>query len=518
MNKTTLPASDHESTGAWIYSTRGTAFRLFVTCWLVYAMHFATNIVREIYPAMSMGEHFSFRLDEYANLHPDIFEKPGYGWHINNNPGVSMIAAVPYAIASPVINRISGAVQARRERQTEPPAYDSPWPQAREFYRRAWQRGLDVKFGLAAMVTQIFCMAPISALGVVAMFFGLRRIFPGDERALWLSLLYGFGTPVFFRTGYLNHNMVMGHVIFLGFLAMWDRRRSSGSRHFIGGLAGGAAYLLDNSGVIMLLCLFVYALAQSWLGTDDRARRLTETVRAGFFYFLGTLGPVCLLWFYQWRSFGHPFYPAQHWMPKVRWIEMGYQGLTMPSPDLLIALLVDYRYGLFVTCPLFLLAFLVFRISRNDGLQNLELYSMFVFFGALLLFCSGVHYARLQYNTGIRYLAPIFPFLFIPAAMVLERLPKRPAYLIAVMSVFLAWCMAMERDVERGLGVLDPVLQVFIGGFRLPALTTISRMEQQFGKFTQAGVSPLPLFLAMALVLWGIWSPFWFRKQRSSSE
>ena len=42
--------------------------RIFLTCWLVYTLHFASNIVREIYPALSIGDHFSFRADEYAHL------------------------------------------------------------------------------------------------------------------------------------------------------------------------------------------------------------------------------------------------------------------------------------------------------------------------------------------------------------------------------------------------------------------------------------------------------------------
>src|SRR6476646_3022265 len=88
----------------WRFSTRGLAFRVFFTCWLIYALHWATDIVREIYPAMALGDHFSFRVDEYGGLHPDLFEKPGYGWHIGNNPGVSMFAAVPYALARPLID------------------------------------------------------------------------------------------------------------------------------------------------------------------------------------------------------------------------------------------------------------------------------------------------------------------------------------------------------------------------------------------------------------------------------
>ena len=124
--------------------------RLFLTCWLVFVVHFASNTVREIYLALAIGDHLSFRVDEYAGMHPDLFEKPGYGWHIGANPGASMLAAIPYAAARPVIDR--AVARANRNRSnSEPPAYNSPWPMAREFYREAWRRGYDVKFGLAAL-------------------------------------------------------------------------------------------------------------------------------------------------------------------------------------------------------------------------------------------------------------------------------------------------------------------------------------------------------------------------------
>jgi hypothetical protein len=48
----------------WIYPVRGLAVRLFVSCWLVYALHVSTNTVREIYLALSIGDRFSFRVDE----------------------------------------------------------------------------------------------------------------------------------------------------------------------------------------------------------------------------------------------------------------------------------------------------------------------------------------------------------------------------------------------------------------------------------------------------------------------
>jgi len=490
----------------WRYTPRSLAWRIFFTCWLIFSLHLATNTVREIYLALAIGDRLSFQVDEYARIHPDLFEKPGYGWHIGANPGASMLAAIPYALLRPVTDRIVNRVNQSRV-GTEPPQYDSPWPMARAFFQESWRRGFDVKFGLAAVIMQTLCMAPLSAAGVVAMFFLLRRIFQSDRTACWLALLYAFGTPIFFRAGFINHNMLLGHFAFMGFLAMWNPgqnpRWTQSTRCFLGGLAGGGALLLDYSGVPVLLVLFFYAIARAWTGGGTGI-----AIRSGAWYVLGTLGPVFLLWFYQWSSFGHPFYPGQHWMPPVQWIESGYQGMTAPQAELLGSLLFDYRYGLFATCPLFLLT-LISPFLNRGARRVIPVYELAVLLGiplSLWLFCGGISYTRLQFSTGLRYLAPVLPFLFVPAAVTLMRLPLRLAYLLGVVSVALAWCMAMYRDVERGLGVLEPVLQVFLGGFQLPVLTVLSRMGPSYGNYFSRGVSPLPLFFLIASILYCVWS------------
>ncbi len=492
----------------WKFSTSGIAIRLFITCWLIYSLHFSTNIVREIYPALALGDHFSFRVDEYANMHPDLFEKEGYGWHIGNNPGASMVAAIPYALARPIIDRLVERVMLQRKAsgKTEPPSYNSPWPMAREFFNESWRRGFDIKFGLAAFVMQAFCMAPLSALGVVVMFYLLRLIFLSDRKAFWLAILYAFGTPVFFRTGFLNHNMMLGHLIFMGFVTIWNPagkiQWSKQKRYFLGGLSGGAAFLFDNSGVILLLGLFIYGVIKCL-----KEESLPNTVRLGIWYVAGTLGPVGLLWFYQWKSFGNPFLPGQHYMPPVEWIDIGYQGFSWPQWEILRLLAIDYRYGIFTSAPLYLLA-LVSPVSNRKGparIPHIEFWAMIVFCLVLWLFFGGVQYTRLQFNTGIRYLAPLFPFLFVLSAQVLDRLPRLVVYLISIFCITESWCLSMYRDVERGLGLLDPIAHVFMGGFQLPALTTLSRMGGQYGEYFSVGVSPLPLFALLAAVLFGIW-------------
>lgn len=493
----------------WRFPTRGLAVRLFLTCWLVYAMHWATDIVREIYPAVALGDHFSFRVDEYGGLHPDLFNKPGYGWHIGNNPGVSILAAIPYALARPLIDPIVARSLEKRAASglTEPPTFDTPRPNARIFYAEAWRRGLDVKLGLAAFVMHFLFMAPISALAVVSVFYALRHIFKSDRTAVWLALLYAFGTPVFFRTGFLNHNLMLGHIVFWGFLAVWNpgdnERWSTRTRYLIAGLCGGTAVLFDYSGGVFLLALFAYVLAKAYKRFGH-----VGAVRAGATYVVGSIPPVLLLWFYQWRAFGNPFLPGQHWMPPVKYIERGYQGFSLPMPDLLGTLLFNHHFGLFVCAPLLMLALACPRVNRGIARQlpKLEEWFLLGLFVALWVFFSANNYTRLQANTGIRYMTPILPFLFVPAAITLMRLRPRVIYAIAVFSVTISWALAMYRGVLGPLGLGEPLVRLFTGGFTLPVLTTLSHTSGQYGDFWAKGVSPLPLFALAAAVLWGIWS------------
>jgi hypothetical protein len=87
----------------------------------------------------------------------------------------------------------------------------------------------------------------------------------------------------------------------------------------------------------------------------------------------------------------------------------------------------------------------------------------------------------------------------------LVRLPRMLVLFIGLFSIAQGWALAMHRDVERGLGILDPILRVFCGGFKLPALTTASRIGGHHTEFFPHGPSPLPLFVLTAGILCIIW-------------
>lgn len=473
-------------------TTRATCIRIFLTCWLVYMLHFATNTVREVYLALAIGDHFSYRVDEYGGMHDDLFETPGRGWHIGNNPGASMLAAIPYAAAAPAINAIAERVNRQRAISgAKPPEYHSVWPRAREFFAEAWRRGYDVKFGLGAWVMHAFCMAPFSAAAVVVMFLVLLRLTGGQQVSLWLALLYAFGTPVFFRTGFLNQNMLLGHFALAGFALLWfgESRRSSA----LAGLAAGMGVLCDYSGLAPAAVLALYCLLK-------QPRHLV-------WFAAGAIPPVLLLWQYQYASFGNPFLPGQHYMPPVEFIDRGYQGVSGPQAELAYMLVLDHRFGLFTSSPLLLLALAAPWVKRL-GLPRRELWVALLGAASVWALFMTVNYTRLQFNTGIRYMAPAIPFLFLPAALVLRRMFESRAgamagYAIAVAAVTLSWCLAMYRDVERGLGLGEPVLRVFTSGFMLPALNTLGRISG--GELGAVNPSPLPLFALSAAMLYGIW-------------
>jgi hypothetical protein len=363
---------------------------------------------------------------------------------------------------------------------------------------------------------QSLAMAVVCALGAIVMFLLLDGWLGQRRVALWLALLYAFGTPAFLRAGFLNHNMMLATVGLSGFAVLWDRwnwqRVSLPGRFLLAGVCGGVALLLDYSGVILLAGLWLYGVWTFGL----RAAFARSTWRLHARYALGALGPVLLLWFYQWRSFGHPFLPPQHWMPPEAYFELGYLGFAAPNLEIMRLLAIDYRFGLFVTCPLFVLALLA-PIANRSGTVRLpwrELAACLTFAAAFFVFFSGVHHTRWQFNTGIRYLAPAFPFLFMACAVVLLRLPNFAAWMLGVLSVGYAWMMAMSRDVsggkvdltdpDLGRGVLDPVLTVLTQGPQLPVLTTLSRMEA-YGPLSV--LRPWHVYILLAIAITLVWKP-----------
>lgn len=480
------------------------ALRLFFTVFLIYAAHFASNVVRETYLAMSLGERMSVRVDEYVGLHPDLFEIPGRGAYINNNPGASMLAALPYAVARPVIDAV---LRLRPELARPKPAarYNDPRPNRNRFMNEARARGLDIKLALAAASMQVGLMAPLGGLAAVVMFFFLRSRLRDERVALWLALLYAFGTPIFFRSAFLNQNLLVAHCVLFGFVLMAAAGSATGSsvrpseKMLVGvGALAATAVLIDYSGAPVFLAFGVWALGEGW--TRGGA---PMALRTGTWFALGAAVPLAILLGYQWAAFGNPLSPAQRYMPATKYSVHGWNGLSAPTIELLWRNLIDSRYGLFAFCPM-LVAAIAAPFVKTDFWTpgRRELAFIFGASAAIYLFNSGNQFALLQWNTGVRYMVPTVPLLFIALVPVLLRSPRWLSWTLIIPTLVISWSVAMARE-----GVPGSLGRIFGSGLELPWLTVLEKTAGAYAPFLEGRASPLPIFALLAVILWFIWRP-----------
>jgi hypothetical protein len=423
-------------------------WRIFLVAWVVYSAHFATNVVREHYPAFSIAERGTFQLDEYQGFHSDIFVHRNGHSYINNQVFVSTLAAVPLWVFDPVLD----ALEARSKRQIEQRGvtgadYRTDKPMRVAFFRLVKERGLDLRFGAATAITTIFFMAPITAWFLVY-FYGVLRARGVSERdASGLALLLGFGTPLFFRTTGLNHNLFVMYFTFVGFVLL-SKTDPSGAltlrRRLLAGLAAGLTVTTDYIGVVIAPVLYFYFLLAR-LRTAPFATAFRESLAL----IVGSVPAAAFLLFSQWAMFGNPFLPAQHWMPAGNeYATQGLGGMTWPQVDLLLENLFHPGFGLFVWGPLLLLALVPVRWydSRSLVFARDERRFLAALSVAILVFCSANQFARLQWNSGFRYLVPLVPFMVLALSDHWLRFSKTTRLAITVLVVAHSWVLTVFRE------------------------------------------------------------------------
>ncbi|MBK7594809.1 MAG: hypothetical protein IPJ11_06100 [Gemmatimonadetes bacterium] len=471
-----------------------TAVRLFLTVWLVYAAFATTNVVRETYLAVSLGERLSVRVDPYLGLHPDLFEIPGRGSYINSNPGASLVGAIPYAVARPLIAGLF-ALRPELGAPKPPTAYNDPRPNRTNFMNEMRARGLDVRLALAALVTQVGLMAPLGALAAVVLFRYLGARYRDERLALWMALLYALGTPIFFRSAFLNQNALLAHLVLGAWVVLtWPTNgeppRSRRGPWALAGLLLGAGLLMDYSAAPLALVFGGWALMEGWQRNGPRG-----AVELGGACVAGAIGPVLLLLGYQWLAFGSPWFPAQRYMPATDFSVRGWNGVTLPDPELLWRNLLDLRYGLFAFCPLLavgLAAPFVRRVAADPDRREQAVALIAV--GALLLFSAANQFSNLQWNTGVRYLVPAGPLLFLLVVPVLRALPRWAAIGLVVPTLIISVAVSMMRE-----GVAPSLALLFTVGPTLPVLLTLQKTAAAYAPALAGGVQPFGVLAILGL-------------------
>ncbi|MBI3484113.1 MAG: hypothetical protein HY012_03040 [Acidobacteria bacterium] len=484
-------------------SARGIQVRLFLTCWIVYALHFTPFVTREAFLMMSVAEHGTARVDEYAGMHSDLVTFPGRGTYMTNNPGASLAAALPYWLAQPVMNRIAPVRPPKPGEKVMAETKEERLNRIR-FFRLARQRGLDLRLGAAASFAAVFFMAPLAALSAVLMWRLFVHLGYSQKMSLWLALLYAFGTPVFLRAGSLSLNLLVALLTLAALVLLWwpagtrpewERWRIIGA-----GFLGGYAVLTDYSGVVPAAALGLYAFA-----LQVKKKTLWPGFRYSLWYLAGAVAPVAFLLYWQWLSYGDPWLPAQFHMPKeiFKGLYATERGVGWPMPMILWGLLFDPTYGLLVYAPVLTLALYhpVLAWRGQSRLPKHVTIFCWVFSAAMWLFLSCIYYTiRFQWIEGTRYIIPVVPFLVLLAAEVLARAPRAVAWTLAVLAAVESWTLAMVREHP-----VESFSRVFLKGPELPWLTTLIKTAPQYAPQLAEGASPFGLFLATGLLLWVIW-------------
>jgi len=456
--------------------------RLFLTCWLVYSVFWTPFIVREHFPAMSLAENGTFDVSRYYGWSDDIFRGPRGGAYINNNPGASLAAAIPLAVLRPWFKRYDYA-----------PPLDTSHITTGPLLRRAAAEGRARYFMLIAFATVVLVMAPMSAFAVA--FFGLRIRQTGvsTRSAVLVAALCAFGTPVFYRTEYLNHNMMVASVGLVALLLLWDpHRRPLPPRNvWTAGALAGFAVLCDFSALVLAAVVAFYIY---WRVGDGQQSRLAMLAR----YAAAAAPFAAALLLYQAMAFGNFLRPSQHYMEPTAPTAHGYRGFDWPSPSLLWANFFDPRFGLFVYCPILGLGLASWWLRRvPHPIPRREQSLILLYFGGMVLFCAANQYSWLQPSTGFRYLIPIVPCLLLLTAHALQAVPRAVAGTLGVASVLLSWAMASWRYNRPG-EALDAVLK---SGFPLPWV----RYLQELYVVTRPGWITASCYVALAAALWALW-------------
>ena len=423
--------------------------RIFLIAWIIYSVHFATNVVREHYPAFSIAEHATFRVDEYQGFHPDIFVHRDGHSVIGNQVLVSVLAAVPLFLADPILDALERYSQARNaERGVTDTEYRINKPNSVNFFRLVKTRGLDLRFGAATFVTTAFFMAPLTAWFLTYFYDVLRKRGAGLSPATSLTFVFAFGSALFYRATVLGHNMFVMFAMFIAFMLLWvqpgESMPLSLRRRVMAGLFAGLTLATDYIGIIILPLLYGY-LVLPRLATASWRVSLRESLPM----IAGTLPPIGFLLFSQWAMYGNPFWPGQHWMPNQNeYVSQGMRGFTLPAPDLMWKSLFDPAYGMYTWTPILLLALVPAWRYPADTLILPRRERRFVAIAwlAFLLFASANQYSRLQFNSGFRYLLPLVPFLMLALADHWVRLSRRTQLAIASIVILHGWVLAVFRE------------------------------------------------------------------------
>ena len=354
---------------------RRIAVGLFILAFVTYAWFFGGggwNQNAQFDLARALVERQTLHIDGYRVNTGDISWSPVSGeWHayINKPPGVSFLAAIPYAFLY-AIERAQGVpIDAWHVMQLN-----------------------------AYLVTVLTCGVTGALIPVVLYVYGVRRV--SRVAALGVALAIAFGTIVFPFATVLFAHVPAALFLLLAFVWLDERPVLAG---ICAGIAGMCFYICIPAAAVLLIGAWV------------RSRR--NAIR----FALAGVPFAVVLGVYHWLCFGSPFVTAVE--TSTGFTEKGllFGVFRLPSITALWALLFSSYRGLFFYCPVLVLAIAAALIAWHRHILRRELAMIFAICTIFLLSIASFNGWHGGGSFGPRYLIPIIPLLGIPMLFVRGR-------------------------------------------------------------------------------------------------
>ena len=386
---------------------------LFVLAWVTFAWFYGGagwNGHAQFDLTRALVERHTLYIDGYDVNTGDV-SRGGSHTYSNKPPGVSFLAAIPYAGIYAIERSLRLPVD-HLERTN------------------LW------------ISTALTCGLSGALIGAILFLYARRSMHATARAAVAVSLAIVFGTIVFPYSTMPFAHVPAALFLLLAFTLLDERPLAAG-------VAAGLA----------TCCFYVCAVSALIL--------LVAAARRSRLRFLGGAAPFALaLAAYQWRCFGSPFRTAVEASMTNTQKGLLLGVLRLPRLGALYGITLSPYRGLFFAAPVLLFALAGLVAMARDRSQRRVLITIAAIAGSYFAVIASFNGWDGGWAFGPRYVLPVVPFLGIPMLFALRSCP-RPAIALWVAAALLSFAVhfiATSTDAMPSPSVHDP-----IGHYLLPA-------------------------------------------------
>jgi hypothetical protein len=384
---------------------RRMALALFLALWAAYGFVgpgwtlTSPNTVTRLGFVFSALNLHSPAIDAFANL---TIDKAIFAGHVymDKAPGLSLMA-LPVVAGAEVVARLAGMGIC--------PIVDGH---------------ISAFYVISCFASVIFTTALFGAAAASVLYLLARRGGGSPSASLFASLGFALCTPAFgWATTFFSHDLA-GSCLFIGFAAMVvasEKREPARGDARLAALSGlllswsVVVEFTSGAAVLVIACVGLWRLRL--LRGAVQLRLLTAALVAGL------IGLLPLAWYNHW-AFGAVTHLGYSDVVGFDGMRQGFFGISLPRPDVVMALLVGTRRGLLWVAPLIALAPLAWAASFRR--LPIEIACMLAVIPiCYLLINSGYAYWDGGSSIGPRHITPALPFICLAMAPLWDGAKRR---------------------------------------------------------------------------------------------